>query len=160
LRRAGALGSDSRSAHLQPRTVRIEGSWARRSADSPRRCGLRLPGPRDPAGSAPRPPAGLPENSFAFNRALLAAIYLTFAAIGFIGFLFAFGEWDRPVILFGVEIPQLIGEGDAVRKPFGYLHSALGFYYMMLATIWLAYGVFQHLRYRVGLARLLPGIRV
>ncbi len=109
---------------------------------------------------APRPPAGLPENSFAFNRTLLAAIYLAFAATGLIGFLFAFGEWDRPVILFGVQIPNLIDESDAVRKPFGYLHSALGFYYMMLATIWLAYGVFQHLRYRVGLARLLPGTRI
>ena len=106
------------------------------------------------------PPAGLPENSFGFNRALLAAIYLTLFATGAIGFLFAFGEWNRPVILFGAELPQLVAEGDSVRKPFGYLHSALSFYYMMLAAIWLAYGFYQHLRYKVGMSRLFPGSRV
>jgi len=111
-------------------------------------------------GPAPKPPEGLPESSFAFNRALLGAIYLVFAVTGFLGFAFAWGEFHRPVILFGLELPQLLPEGDTFRKPAGYFHSALGFYYMMLASIWLAYGFYQHLRYKSGIARLFPGSKV
>ena len=109
---------------------------------------------------APQPPEGLPAASFAFNRALLVAFYLVFAVTGALGFLFAWGEYHRPVILFGIELPQLLPEGDTYRMPGGYFHSALGFYYMMLATIWLAFGFYQHLRYKAGIARLFPGPRL
>ena len=88
---------------------------------------------------SPTPPEGLPEASFAFNRALLVAFYLVFAVTGVLGFLFAWGEFHRPVILFGLQLPQLLPEGDTWRMPGGYFHSALGFYYMMLGSIWLAF---------------------
>jgi cytochrome b561 len=111
---------------------------------------------RDPA---PRPPPGLPAASFAFNRAILVALCLVFAVTGAIGFFYAWGE-GRDVVLFGVELPALVQKSETVRIPMGYLHSTLGFYYIMLFCIWLAFGLYQHLRYRTGLLRLLPGSRV
>ena len=111
---------------------------------------------RDPA---PLPPVGLPENSFAFNRAILVFLCLVFAVTGVIGFFYAWGE-GRQVVLFGITLPQIVVKSEQVRIPMGYLHSTLGFYYIMLFCIWLAYGCYQHLRYRAGLRRLLPGARV
>jgi cytochrome b561 len=111
---------------------------------------------RDPA---PRPPPGLPESSFAFNRALLVTLCMVFAVTGVIGFFYAWGE-GRDVVLFGITLPHLVAKSEAVRIPMGYLHSTLGFYYIMLFCIWLAFGLYQHLRYRAGLGRLLPGSRV
>ena len=108
----------------------------------------------------PAPPAGLPLASFGFNRALLAAMYLSFVLTGVIGLVYGWGEFDREVVLFGLHLPSPFGENDAVRRLFGYLHSALGFYYLALIGVWLVFGVYQHLRYRVGLLRLLPGGRV
>jgi cytochrome b561 len=111
---------------------------------------------RDPA---PLPPAGLPDSSFAFNRAILVTLCLVFAVTGVIGFFYAWGE-GRDVVLFGIRLPDLVAKSERVRIPMGYLHSTLGFYYIMLFCIWLAFGLYQHLRYRAGLRRLLPGSRV
>ena len=111
---------------------------------------------RDPA---PQPPPGLPESSFAFNRAILVALCLVFAVTGVIGFFYAWGE-GRDVVLFGITLPALIAKSETVRIPMGYLHSTLGFYYIMLFCIWVTFGLYQHLRYRAGLRRLLPGARV
>jgi hypothetical protein len=47
-----------------------------------------------------------------------------------------------------------------LRQSAGYLHSALSFYYLMLFTVWFVVGIYQHLRYRAGLLRLLPGSRI
>lgn len=106
------------------------------------------------------PPPGLPVNSFAFNRALLATLYLVFALEGVIGLVYAWGEFDREVVLFGLHVPGLVADSDNVRKFFGYMHSAFGFYYIFLLVIWLLFGLYQHLRYKAGLLRLLPGARV
>jgi cytochrome b561 len=111
---------------------------------------------RDPS---PQPAAGLPAASFAFNRAILVALCLVFVVTGLIGFFYAWGE-GRKVVLFGTTLPQLVARSEEVRIPAGYLHSTLGFYYMMLFCIWLAFGLYQHLRYHAGLLRLLPGSRV
>ena len=54
----------------------------------------------------------------------------------------------------------MVARGEAVRIPMGYLHSSLGFYYLMLLSIWFVFGFYQHWRYKVGLRRLLPGARV
>ncbi len=108
---------------------------------------------------APVPQPGLPESSFAFNRAILVALCLVFAVTGGIGFFYAWGE-GRDVVLFGITLPRLVAKSEALRIPMGYLHSTLGFYYIMLFCIWLAFGFYQHLRYRCGLLRLLPGRRV
>jgi len=111
---------------------------------------------RDPA---PRPPQGLPESSFAFNRAILVFLYATFTVTGVIGFIYAWGE-GRDIVLFGATLPAMVARGEAVRIPMGYLHSSLGFYYLMLLSIWFVFGFYQHWRYKVGLRRLLPGARV
>ncbi|MCL4792653.1 MAG: cytochrome b/b6 domain-containing protein [Gammaproteobacteria bacterium] len=111
---------------------------------------------RDPA---PLPPAGLPESSFAFNRAILVFLYVTFTVTGLIGFIYAWGE-GRDVVLFGVTLPDLVARSESVRVPTGYLHSSLGFYYLMLLSIWFAFGFYQHWRYKVGLRRLFPGAQV
>ncbi|MCK6371940.1 MAG: cytochrome b/b6 domain-containing protein, partial [Gammaproteobacteria bacterium] len=111
---------------------------------------------RDPA---PAPPPGLPAASFAFNRAILVFLCLDFVITGFIGFIYAWGE-GRDVVLFGITLPALVARSETVRIPMGYLHSTLGFYYIMLFCIWIAFGIYQHLRYRVGLRRLLPGAYV
>lgn len=107
----------------------------------------------------PEPPAGLPPVSFAFNRAILLALMLVFVAEGLIGFAYAWGTGHR-VSLFGLPVPPLLPKSEPTRMAMGYFHSALGFYYLMLFAIWLAFGVYQHLRYRVGLKRLWPGVRV
>jgi len=111
---------------------------------------------RDPS---PRPPAGLPPASFAFNRAILVFLCMTFVAEGVLGFFFAWGE-GRDVILFGLKLPALVAKSDLVRLPAGYFHSVFGFYYLMLFALWVAFGVYQNLRYKVGLRRLLPGAAV
>lgn len=111
---------------------------------------------RDPA---PRPPPGLPERSFAFNRTILVFLYATFAITGVIGFIYAWGE-GRDVVLFGITLPHLVARSESVRVPTGYLHSSLGFYYLMLLSIWFAFGFYQHWRYKVGLRRLFPGAQV
>jgi cytochrome b561 len=110
---------------------------------------------------APRliPPAGLPEASFAFHRAMLFALLLTFAVEGVIGFIYAWSIGDG-VSLFGVHLPALLPKSEPGRMAMGYFHSALGFYYMMLVTLWFTLGFYQHFRYRVGLKRLFPGAAV
>ena len=66
----------------------------------------------------------------------------------------------REVVTFGIQLPRLVAKSESLRMTTGYLHSALGFYYMMLFSIWFVFGVYQHIRYRAGLLRLLPGSRV
>ena len=100
-----------------------------------------------------------PPASFSFNRIMLIAIYLTFLVNGIVGFFYAWAE-GRDVVTFGLVLPRLADKSESLRMTMGYAHSSLGFYYMMLFSIWLAYGLYQHFRYRVGLMRLLPGSRV
>jgi len=106
-----------------------------------------------------RPPTGLPESSFAFHRAVLFALLLIFAIEGFIGFAYAWGIGEE-VSLFGIPVPALMAKSEPTRMSMGYFHSALGFYYLMLISIWFVYGFYLHFRYRAGLMRLLPGSRV
>jgi cytochrome b561 len=107
----------------------------------------------------PHPPEGLPAASFAFNRSILFALMLVFVAEGAIGFAYAWGTGHH-VALFGLPVPALLPKSEATRMAMGYFHSALGFYYLMLFSIWLAFGIYQHLRYRTGLRRLWPGAQV
>lgn len=102
------------------------------------------------------PPVGLPDASFAFHRAILMALLLTFAVEGILGFFYAWAIGDG-ISLFGIHLPALLPKSEPARMASGYFHSALGFYYMMLLTLWFAYGFYQHFRYRVGLKRLFPG---
>ncbi len=111
-------------------------------------------------GPRPAPPPGLPENSFAFSRAILVTLVTTFAVTGLVGWFYAWGEYHREIVLFGINVPALLPDGERMRTSMGYLHSALSFYYLMLFVVWLVVGLYQHFRYRAGLLRLLPGSRV
>jgi cytochrome b561 len=106
------------------------------------------------------PPPGLPDNSFAINRAIMFALILTFVVTGLLGFFYAWGEHDREIILFGIPVPALLPDGEGLRTSMGYTHSALSFYYLMLFTVWFIVGFYQNFRYKVGLRRLLPGAMV
>jgi cytochrome b561 len=106
-----------------------------------------------------RGPIGLPDGSFAFHRAVLFALVLTFAVESLIGFGYAWGT-GHEVVLYGLQLPAMMSKSEPVRMSMGYLHSALAFYYMMLVTIWFGFGAYQHLRYGAGIARLFPGSRV
>ena len=111
-------------------------------------------------GPRPKAPPGLPENSFALNRAILVTLMATFAVTGLVGCFYAWGEYHREIVLFGLNVPGLLPDGEGLRTSMGYAHSALAFYYLMLFTVWLVVGLYQHFRYRAGLMRLLPGSRV
>lgn len=110
-------------------------------------------------GPKPSPPASLPPAAFAFCRAILLALLLTFFVTAIIGVMYAFAD-GQPVSFYGVHLPKLIPESYALRAFAGYFHSALGFYYLGLVALWLVVGLYQHARYRAGLLRLLPGPRV
>ena len=84
---------------------------------------------------------------------------MVFAVEGLIGPFYAWSERGQ-VGFFGTYLVQWTPKSEPVRMAVGYLHSALAFYYMMLATIWLFFGAYQHFRYRVGLRRLFPGAAV
>ena len=104
-------------------------------------------------------PAGLPAAAFAFSRAILLALLLTFFVTGMVGVLYAFAD-GQPVSLYGLHLPKLIPESYPLRAFGGYFHSAFGFYYLGLVALWLLVGLYQHVRYRAGLLRLLPGSRI
>ncbi len=104
-------------------------------------------------------PSGLPSGSFAFHRSVLLALLLVFTVETIIGFVYAWGIGDE-VVLFGFHLPAFLPKSESLRMAYGYFHSALGFYYMMLISIWFAFGFYQHWRYKCGLLRLLPGARI
>lgn len=108
---------------------------------------------------APMPPQGLPAASFGFNRAILLAILIVFAIETVIGFAYAWGA-GHEVVLYGIHLPELITKSEPMRMSMGYFHSALGFYYLMLFSIWFAFGLYQRFRYHVGMKRLWPGSSV
>jgi cytochrome b561 len=110
-------------------------------------------------GPKPQPPAGLPENSFAFNRAILFVLILVYALEFIIGLGYAWGE-ARQINMFGFQFPQLLATSEELRKATGYPHSALAFYYLMLFCLWLSLGIWQARKYKTGWRRLFPGVQV
>jgi cytochrome b561 len=110
-------------------------------------------------GPRPLPPPCLPPAAFAFSRAILLALLITFFVTAILGAIYAYAD-GQPVSFYGVHLPKLIPESYPLRAFGGYFHSAFGFYYLGLVALWLLVGIYQHLRYGAGLLRLLPGARV
>ena len=90
---------------------------------------------------------------------LWPALLIVFAVESIIGFIYTWGI-GHDVVLFGIHMPALLAKSEPIRMSMGYLHSALGFYYLMLFCIWLAYGFYQKFRFHVGVKRLFPGASV
>ncbi len=111
------------------------------------------------AGPKPPPPAGMPEDTFAFSRSILFVLILVFAVESLIGIFYAWGE-GRQVHLFMTYFPQLLGTSEGLRMSTGYPHSALAFYYLMLFALWFAVGIWQNIKYKAGWRRLFPGEQV
>jgi cytochrome b561 len=111
------------------------------------------------AGPRPKPPEGMPEDSFAFSRAILFVLVLVYALEFLIGIFYAWGE-GRQVNMFGAVFPQLLETSEGLRKASGYPHSAFAFYYLMLFGLWFAVGFLQNRRYQSGWRRLFPGEKV
>ena len=110
-------------------------------------------------GPKPMPPSGMPEDSFAFSRAILFVLVLVFAVEALIGIFYAWGE-GRQVHLLASYFPQLVETSERLRLSTGYPHSALAFYYLMLFTLWFAVGIWQNRKYKSGWRRLFPGEQV
>ncbi len=110
-------------------------------------------------GPKPQPPAGVPDNSFAFSRTILFVLVLVFAVEFLIGLMYAWGE-GRPVNMFGFEFPQLMETTESLRVSTGYPHSALAFFYLELFCLWFAVGIWQNIKYKSGYRRLFPGEQV
>lgn len=110
-------------------------------------------------GPKPTPPEGMPEDSFAYTRAILFMIVLVFAVEFVIGILYAWGE-GRDMYFFGFVLPQLVKTSEGLRISTGYPHSALAFYYLMMFTIWLVLGWWQNRKYQSGWRRMFPGEKV
>jgi cytochrome b561 len=110
-------------------------------------------------GPKPLPPPGMPEDSFAFSRAILFTLFLVFAVEGVIGVFYAWGE-GRQVHFFATYFPQLVKTSEELRMSTGYPHSALAFYYLMLFALWFAVGIVQNIKYKSGWRRLFPGEQV
>jgi cytochrome b561 len=106
-----------------------------------------------------RPPEGMPENSFAFSRAILFVLIFVFAAEFLIGLMYAWGE-GRAIMMFRWQFPQLLETSESLRISTGYPHSALAFYYLMLFCLWFALGAWQNFKYKSGWRRLFPGEKV
>jgi cytochrome b561 len=107
-------------------------------------------------GPKPLPPKGMPENSFAFSRAILFVLIFVFAIEFVIGMFYAWGE-GRQINMFGFKFPQLVETSESLRISTGYPHSALAFYYLMLFCLWFAVGIWQNIKYKSGWRRLFPG---
>jgi cytochrome b561 len=110
-------------------------------------------------GPKPQPPEGMPENSFAFSRAILFVLIFVFAIEFLIGMMYAWGE-GRAINMFGWKFPQLMETSEGLRVSTGYPHSALAFYYLMLFCLWFALGAWQNFKYKSGWRRLFPGEKV
>jgi cytochrome b561 len=106
----------------------------------------------------PRPaiPAGVPAPADALARKTNLAFYLTVLFFGLSGPLFAWSE-GHAVSLFGLlKIPSPITPSYQLSVTFGYFHSACGFWILYLIAFATGLAIYQRLRYRAPLLRMLP----
>lgn len=105
----------------------------------------------------PLPPPGMPDSAFNFWRTLLKIFYISLFLMGIIGICHLLAS-GFPLMIAGVfTIQPPIGPNGAAWQFFGYAHSIFGFYYIMLMLVMLIVGLWQAVRYRAGVLRLLPG---
>jgi cytochrome c len=93
-----------------------------------------------------------------FARRIAALLWWTLAAFVVTGPLFAWSE-GHAVSWFGwVTLPALVPTSYRLSVTFGYLHSATGFLVIVAFGVAVLTSLWQSLRYRAALWRLLPGV--
>jgi cytochrome b561 len=107
--------------------------------------------------SRPTPrPAGLPANAQGLAVTCILALYLTLLGFSITGPLQAWSEGFR-VALWGIPVPALAPKSYALNAFAGYLHSAFAFFIWPLALLIILVGIYQSVRYKTRILRLLPG---
>jgi cytochrome b561 len=101
-------------------------------------------------------PAGIPAGPDALARRINLAFLLTVLFFGISGPLFAWSE-GHAVSMFGlITIPSPFAAAYQPAVTFGYFHSVAGFWILYLAIFAVLVAIYQRLRYRVPLLRMLP----
>ena len=104
----------------------------------------------------PAVPDGVPVGADNLARKVNLAFYLTVLFFGLSGPLFAWSE-GHVVSLFGlITLPAPIDSNYQSSVTLGYFHSACGFWIIYLAVFAVGLAVYQRLRYRAPLLRMLP----
>jgi cytochrome c len=104
----------------------------------------------------PARPATVPPSADRFARTLCLLGYLTILAFGLSGPLFAWSE-GHAVTFFGLmTLPELLAPSYGAQVRLGYLHSAVGFWVVYWAALALLTAIYQRLRYKAPLLRMLP----
>ena len=107
----------------------------------------------------PRPsrPTRVPAPADDLARRCTLGLYLTLAAFCLTGPLFAWSEGHAVAWFGGLQLPALLPASYRASVTLGYLHSATGFFVIVLFGFTVLVGLWQALRYRIGPWRLLPG---
>lgn len=109
---------------------------------------------REPALERPKT---VPPTADRFARTLCLLGYLTVLAFGLTGPFFAWSE-GHAASFFGLfTLPALIEPSYAAQVRLGYMHSAIGFWIFYFFSVCILTAIYQRVRYRAPLLRLLPG---
>jgi cytochrome c len=104
----------------------------------------------------PPSPAAVPPSAEGLARGVTGVLLVTLLGFCLTGPLFAWSE-GHTVNWYGwIELPALLPASYRASVTLGYLHSALGFFLIILFGFAVLLALWQALRYRVGPWRLLP----
>ncbi len=107
--------------------------------------------------AAPERPRTVPPSADRFARTLCLLGYVTVLAFGASGLLFAWSEGHEVALFDLFAVPSLLDASYSAQVRLGYIHSAIGFWVFYFAALCLITSVYQRVRYRAPLLRLLPG---
>ena len=102
-------------------------------------------------------PEGMPETVYGFQRLMLLSLYVNFAILAFIGLLSAWSHGYEVRLFWLIPLPGFLPETYPFVVTLGYFHSAMMFYATFVLPVYLIFGIYQAIRYKVGVMRLLPG---
>jgi cytochrome c len=105
----------------------------------------------------PPRPVSVPPSADRFARTLCFLGLLTILTFGLSGPLFAWSEGHAVSLFEWFTIPAMLEPGYAAQVRLGYLHSAVGFWVFYWAALALLTAIYQRVRYRAPLLRMLPG---
>lgn len=109
--------------------------------------------------SPPPRPAGMPASAFALGRTYTLLMYCTVIAFGLTGPVQAWANGHEIHYWSLFTVPRLVAESYQTSVTFGYLHSAIAFWFLYMIAFGVLLALYQTLRYRAPIHRLLPGWR-